>query len=149
MLLEHEILQTKFKSQAHKLAVNLLYTNNWLNSWYETMFKNTGLTQQQYNVLRILRGQYPKPCNLKLIRERMLDRMSDASRIVDKLKHKGFIERKENKDDRRHLSIMLTDRGLKALSSLDHLDEEVKTLFKNLTEKEQEFLNDFLDRLRG
>lgn len=149
MLLEKEIHQSKFKNSSQKLAVNLVYTSNWLNAWYETSFKNTGLTQQQYNVLRILRGQYPNPCNLKLIRERMLDRMSDASRIVEKLKQKGFIERRENKNDRRNLSILITDRGTKILNSLDHMDEQVKKVFKNLNEKELELLNNLLDKLRG
>lgn len=149
MLLEHEIQQQKFKSPAQKLAVNIIYTNNWLSYFYESMFKNTGLTPQQYNVLRILRGQYPNACNLKLIRERMLDRMSDASRIVDKLKQKELIERRESETDRRNLSIHITERGLTLLKSLDHIDENVKKLFKNLSEDEQIILNDLLDRLRG
>ncbi|MDI9339806.1 MAG: MarR family transcriptional regulator [Sediminibacterium sp.] len=149
MLLEHEIQQQKFKSPAQKLAVNIIYTNNWLSYFYESMFKNTGLTPQQYNVLRILRGQYPNACNLKLIRERMLDRMSDASRIVDKLKQKELIERRESETDRRNLSIHITERGLTLLKSLDHIDENVKKLFKNLSEDEQILLNDLLDRLRG
>lgn len=149
MLLEHEIQQQKFKSPAQKLAVNIIYTNNWLSYFYESMFKHTGLTPQQYNVLRILRGQYPNTCNLKLIRERMLDRMSDASRIVDKLKQKELIERRENETDRRNLSILITDRGLALLKSLDHMDDNVKKLFNNLSEEEQIALNDLLDRLRG
>ncbi len=149
MLLEEEIQQKKFKSPAHKLAVNIVYTNNWYANWQDGVFKNSGLTIQQYNVLRILRGQHPKPCNLKLIRERMLDRMSDASRIVEKLKQKGFIERQENQKDRRNLSIVVTDRGLKVLKNLEHIDEHVKDLFKNLSEDDQILLNTLMDRLRG
>ena len=95
MKLEEEIHQKSFKSQQQKLAVNLLYTSNWLNAHYQDFFKNTDLTIQQYNVLRILRGQYPTPCALKLIKERMLDRMSDASRIVDKLVSKNFVIRNQ------------------------------------------------------
>lgn len=149
MLLELEIQQQKFKSPAQKLAVNLIYTSNWLNYYYEALFKPTGLTTQQYNVLRILRGQYPKPSNLKLIRERMLDRMSDASRIVTKLKQKGLIERRENKNDRRNLSILITNRGLQLLQSLDYIDNDVKKHFNKLNEAEQQQLNNLLDRLRG
>ncbi len=149
MLLELEIQQQKFKSPAQKLAVNIIYTSNWLNYYYESMFKTTGLTIQQYNVLRILRGQHPKPSNLKLIRERMLDRMSDASRIVNKLKQKGLIERHENKNDRRNLSILISDRGLQLLQSLDYIDNDVKKRFNKLNEAEQQLLNNLLDRLRG
>lgn len=149
MLLEEEIQQKKFKSPAHKLAVNIVYTNNWYCNWQEGIFKNSGLTIQQYNVLRILRGQYPMPCNLKLIRERMLDRMSDASRIIEKLKQKGFVERQENKNDRRNLSIMITERGLKVLKMLEPNDERIGEFFKNLSEEEQTLLNTLLDRLRG
>ncbi len=149
MLLEEEIQQKKFKSPAHKLAVNIVYTSNWYSNWQEGIFKNSGLTIQQYNVLRILRGQHPKPCNLKLIRERMLDRMSDASRIVEKLKQKGFIERQENPNDRRNLSIIITERGLKVLKMLEPNDERIKEFFRNLSEDEQMLLNTLLDRLRG
>ena len=83
--LEDEIQQQKFKSIQQKLMLNLIYTTNWLTSKQDSLFKDSDITLQQYNVLRILRGQYPNPCSIKLIKERMLDRMSDASRIVDKL----------------------------------------------------------------
>ncbi len=88
MTLEDEIQQKKFKSEEQKLMINLLYTANWLTSKNDSFFKNSDITTQQYNVLRILRGQHPNPCSVKLIKERMLDRMSDASRIVDKLNTK-------------------------------------------------------------
>ena len=112
-------------------------------------FKNEDITIQQYNVLRILRGQYPKPCNLKLIKDRMLDRMSDASRIVDKLKSKGFLERHECPNDRRNVDLLITDKGLELLKSLDHIDDEFKNTFRNLTLAEAKQLNDLLDKARG
>ena len=112
-------------------------------------FRNEDITVQQYNVLRILRGQYPKPCNLKLIKERMLDRMSDASRIVDKLKAKGLLERHECPNDRRNVDLLINDKGLELLKALDHIDEEFKSTFKNLSVAEAKQLNDLLDKARG
>jgi DNA-binding MarR family transcriptional regulator len=91
MELEKEINQKKFRSPAHKLAVNLIYTFNWLNEYQVNLLKPFDITLQQFNVLRILRGQHPQPVNIKLIRERMLDKMSDASRIVEKLRLKKLV----------------------------------------------------------
>ena len=82
MRLEDEIAQKQFRNQAHKLLVNIIYTYNWLMNYQQTMLKPHGITGQQFNVLRILRGQHPNPASIKLVRERMLDKMSDASRIV-------------------------------------------------------------------
>lgn len=99
--------------------------------------------------MRILRGQHPKPCNLKLIKERIIDRMSDASRIVDKLITKGFVERHECKADRRNVDILITQKGLDMLASLDHVDESFTELFKNLTKEDIKNLNDLLDKLHA
>ena len=147
MSLEKKILQSKFKSQNHKLGVNLLYTSHLINYLMHQQFKDTEVTHQQYNVLRILRGQYPNPCNLRLIKERILDRMSDASRIVDKLIQKGFVERKESKTDRRNVELLISPSGLKLLESLDHIDESFDTIFKNLSKDEIKQLNLLLDKL--
>ena len=149
MKLEQEIQQRNFKSPQVKLAVNIIFTANWLNGHYAKFFKDTGLTTQQFNVLRILRGQYPKPCALKLIKERMLDRMSDASRIVDKLVTKKFVERTQCPDDRRSVNLIISDKGLKMLEKLDYIDEEVKHIFKKLTIREVNQLNDLMDKMRG
>lgn len=149
MKLEDEIQQKKFKSEYHKLAINISYSYNWMSYNMLQKFRNEDITIQQYNVLRILRGQYPKPCNLKLIKDRMLDRMSDASRIVDKLKTKGFLERHECPNDRRNVDLLITDKGLELLKSLDHIDDEFKDTFKNLSLAEVKQLNDLLDKARG
>ena len=149
MKLEEEIQQKSFKTPHQKLAVNLLYTTNWLNYHYSIFFKDKDLSVQQYNVLRILRGQYPNPCSLKLIKERMLDRMSDASRIVDKLVSKGHIIRHQCPSDRRSVNLMISEKGLELLNSLDHIDEDTMNIFKNLSHKQIENLNDLLDSLRG
>ena len=147
--LEDEIQQKKFKSEFHKLAVNISYSFNWLSYKNHEVFRSKDVTLQQYNVLRILRGQYPEPCNLKLVKERMLDRMSDASRIVDKLKAKGYVERRECPNDRRNVDLLITDKGLELLKSLDHVDDEFKNTFKNLSPAEVKQLNNLLDKARG
>jgi DNA-binding MarR family transcriptional regulator len=147
--LEDEIQQKKFKSEQHKLAINIFYTFNWLSYKNQQAFKSEDITPQQFNVLRILRGQYPNPCNLKLIKDRMLDRMSDASRIVDKLKAKELLERHECPNDRRNVDLLITEKGLDLLKTLDHVDDEFKNTFKNLSVAEVKELNDLLDKARG
>lgn len=147
--LQEEIHQKKFRSEHLKLGINIIYTYNWLNYKFQSRFKDKDITLQQYNVLRILRGQYPEACSLKLIKERMLDRMSDASRIVDKLKNKGYLERTENISDRRSVDVLITEKGLTLLKSLDYIDDEYKNVFKNLSSSEIKTLNDLLDKARG
>ena len=99
--------------------------------------------------MRILRGQHPNYCNLKLIKERMLDRMSDASRIIDKLLAKGLIERNECPDDRRQVNILVSKKGLELLKSLDFIDDKTENIFQNLSSKQVELLNDLLDQMRS
>lgn len=148
MRLEDEIQQKKFKSIQQKLVLNLIYTTNWLTAKQDTLFKNSGITVQQYNVLRILRGQYPNPCSIKLIKERMLDRMSDTSRIVDKLFTKKLLLRRECPNDRRSVDIVISEKGLELLKSLDHIDELSKQTIKSLSQYEINTLNNLLDKLR-
>jgi DNA-binding MarR family transcriptional regulator len=147
--LEDEIQQKSFKTPKQKLAVNLLYTSNWLNDHYSNFFRDTDLTVQQYNVLRILRGQHPNYCNLKLIKDRMLDRSSDASRIVDKLVAKNFVVRTHCPSDRRSINLLISEEGLQLLKQLDFIDDSTRDIFKHLTEEQTTQLNDLLDHLRG
>ncbi len=128
--------------------LNLVYTTNWITSKQGSFFKDSGITSQQYNVLRILRGQHPNPCSIKLIKERMLDRMSDASRIVDKLNTKKLLIRRECPNDRRSVDIIITDKGLALLKSLDHVDDISIQTLKSLNDNEVNTLNDLLDKLR-
>jgi DNA-binding MarR family transcriptional regulator len=128
--------------------LNLIYTTNWLTSKQDSLFKDSDITVQQYNVLRILRGQYPNPCSIKLIKERMLDRMSDTSRIVDKLYTKKLLERNECPNDRRSVNVIISDKGLELLKSLDYIDDLSKQSLKSLTTTEINTLNELLDKLR-
>lgn len=148
MKLEDEIHQKKFKSIHQKLMLNLVYTTNWVTSKQGSFFKDSDITSQQYNVLRILRGQHPNPCSIKLIKERMLDRMSDASRIVDKLNTKKLLIRRECPNDRRSVDIVITDKGLELLKSLDHVDDISIETLKSLSTEEINTLNTLLDKLR-
>jgi len=149
MKLEKEIHQDKFRNDAHKLGVNLIYTYNWLNEFHVNFLKTLGVTIQQFNVLRILRGQHPNPASVKLIRERMLDKMSDASRIVEKLRLKGLIDRKTSPSDRRECEVCITDKGLRLLVEVDKQNDSLDKIFSNLSELEIKQLNNLLDKLRG
>ncbi len=149
MRLEDEINQKKFQSESHKLAVNIIYTYNWLNAHQSGFLKSFGITPQQFNVLRILRGLQGQPASVKVIRERMLDKMSDASRIVEKLRLKGLIKRTTCSSDRRACDVFITDKGLLLLSKIDTENEVMNRMFHHLTDAEKQQMNSLLDSLRG
>jgi DNA-binding MarR family transcriptional regulator len=149
MKLEEEIAQTSFRTKKHKAIVNLVYTFNWLYEKHTKLLKPYGLTLQQYNVLRILRGQYPKPATVKLLKERMLDKMSDASRLVEKLRVKGLIDRNICPNDRRNVDVFINEKGLKLLDKIDKAEEDFGYLVSNLKREEIDSLNSLLDKLRG
>ncbi len=148
MELEKEIAQKSFKSERHKAMVNIIYTYFWANNLTRNDFNHYDITPQQFNILRILRGQYPNPSTINLLKERMLDKMCDASRMVDRLKQKELIERCVNKKDRRSVDIVISQKGLDLLTKIDvELDQE--KLMKHLSEEEARQLNTLLDKLRG
>ena len=149
MHIEEEIQSTNFEDNYHKAVINISYTYSWLNNVLRCQFEKHNLTNQQFNVLRILRGQYPKAATVNLIKERMLDKMSDASRIVDRLVQKGLVSRCTNNEDRRAVDIRISDIGLGILSKMDTEFKTKELLKNNLTEEEAEKLSDLLDKLRG
>ncbi len=149
MKLEEEIKQKKFRNEYHKLAVNILYTHGWLVNHHAEHLKKSGITGAQYNILRILRGQYPNPASVNLLKERMLDKMSDASRLVERLLQKNLVDRRICPDDRRRVEVIITERGLNLLKELDQKEDEFDKLFKNLDEAEVKSANDLLDKMRG
>lgn len=149
MKLEEEIAQRKFRNERHKVAVNILYTYGWLSALHSGIFKQHGITTQQFNVLRILRGQHPAPTTIKHIKLRMLDKMSDASRIVEKLRQKALVVRHISEHDRRHVDVFITKKGLKVLTDLDKRDTEFENHSAKLSNKETVQLNMLLDKLRG
>ena len=148
MKIEEEIKQSAFKSEYHKAYINMLYTANWLEQEQSNLFKPFGVTLPQYNVLRILRGQHPKPATVSLLIERMLDKTSNVSRIVDKLEAKDLVTRKQCPNVRRTVDVLITDKGLALLKEMDDLDSGSKTGIRNLTEEETTELNRILDKIR-
>lgn len=149
MKLENEIYQNKFKNEYQKAFVNIIYTHNWLNQFQCSLLKKFKITTQQFNVLRILRGQYPNPSSITLVRTRMLDKMSDASRIIDKLVTKKLVSRKYSRDDKRKADVIITQKGLDLLSKIDELEPMWEEKLSQLNSTEIKKLNLLLDKLRG
>jgi DNA-binding MarR family transcriptional regulator len=150
MKLENEVKQEKFANEHQKAIINILFTGGWMSSMSIASLKPFGVSPEQFNVLRILRGQYPKPVTLGLIQERMLDRMSNATRLVEKLKQKELVDRRECSYNRRQVDIVITQKGLNLLAVIQpHLEENIPHSIKTLTEEEAAKLNQLLDKLRG
>ena len=148
MKLEEEIAQQKFAGEQQKAMINLLFTYHWAVSKMKSDFKPYDITMQQFNILRILRGQMPNPCTVNILKERMLDKMCDASRMVDRLLQKGFIERCVNKNDRRAVDIKISTEGLAILAKFDEITDPNK-LFSKLSDTEAKTLNQLLDKVRS
>ncbi|GAB4014621.1 MarR family winged helix-turn-helix transcriptional regulator [Spirosoma koreense] len=151
MSIETDIKQTvPFKTPYHRVMVNLIYTSNWVMDSQTRVLKPYRLTLQQYNVLRILRGQLPNPIKVADITERMLDKMSNASRLVDKLVAKQLVQRTECPSDRRAVDVVITDKGLDLLTRLDAQINEWSDLQRlKLSEDEATQLSQLLDRMRS
>jgi len=149
MELEKEIQQTKFKSERHKAVLNIVFTSSWIACQQMRFFKDHDLSPQQYNVMRILRGQKGKPITVNGIQERMLDKNSNASRLIDKLKEKKLAERVICEKDRRQVDIIITNKGLELLKKIDMVIDDIENLYTTITEKEAEELNRILDKLRN
>lgn len=149
MKLEDEIQQKQFQSVYQKLSVNVIYTYHWLNEQLADALKSSGITVQQYNILRILRGQHPNPCTVLLLRERMLDKQSDASRLVQRLATKGLVQSSDCTSDRRRTNVLITEKGLTLLKELDKKTDSVINDLSTLNPEEASQLSDLLDKLRG
>lgn len=149
MSLEKDIKQKAFRTSSQRMMINLIYTGNWINSLIGKALKPYGISLQQYNVLRILKGQYPNPTTVLSITERMLDKMSNASRLVDKLLEKGYVERTPCEDDRRKVDIIITEKGLELLSELNDVILNIEAQLSNgLSDNELEMINSVLDKVR-
>jgi DNA-binding MarR family transcriptional regulator len=147
MGIEKDIQQTNFRNEFQKMSINIIYTANWLNEKMGQILATEDITQQQYNILRILRGSECPLSTLK-IRERMLDKMSDTSRIVDRLIVKGLVEKTACVKDKRLVDITVTKKGLQLLEKLDALNDHIDSILKGVTEKEAQAMNQILDKLR-
>lgn len=147
MSLEKEIYQQSFRSERHKAIVNIIYTFNWLRDRMQEQFTCHDLTMQQYNILRILRGAH-EPISTLQIRERMLDKMSDTSRIVDRLIVKELVEKKICARDKRLVDVFITEKGKTLLKEMDKYDSRMDDLVGTLTEEDAARLNSLLDAIR-
>lgn len=147
MILEKSIHQTKFKSEHHKLMLNIIFTASSINSEQTRFFKKYDISSQQFNVLRILKGQYPNPASVGLLQERMLDQMSNASRLVEKLKQKKLLSRRECKTDRRQVDILITEEGLNLLKEISIVFDEVEKGVNKISIEEAKIMNNILDKM--
>ena len=149
MGLEKDIKQQHFTSENQKLIINLVFTNNWLTEKIRDFLSAEDITLQQFNILRILRGSDPQPLSTLVIRERMLDKMSDTSRIVDRLLLKGLVDKKTCPSDKRLVDISITEEGKKVLAKIDQNEKEMMAVIANLNLEEMKILNGLLDKMRG
>ncbi len=149
MKIGEEIKQVKFEN-AHQMAmINLIFTHNWFKERLSSFLKDEDITPQQYNVLRILNGQYPDGITTGEIRNRMLDKMSDASRLVDRLEKFGLVSKNRNAEDRRLVTCVITDSGRKLLAEIREKESHLYgPIFSNLTDEEALQLNELLDKIR-
>jgi len=148
MGIEKDIQQAKFRNAHQKAAINLIYTVGWMRDKTRQFFETEDITPQQFNILRILRGSFPQPLSTLQIRERMLEKMSDTSRIVDRLIGKGLVKKIICKKDRRLVDVIITDKGKKLLEKLDQHQDEMDGVLGNLSEKDANILSELLDKIR-
>ncbi len=149
MKIEEEIKQTKFRNVHHKLAINLLYTAAWLEDQNKNFFKEFGITNQQFNILRILRGQHPSKISGAEIKSRMIDKNSDVSRLLDRLIAKELVIKSQCPNDKRAADVVITDQGLKILKKIDAKMDQTDLSILQLTNEEATQLSNLLDKSRG
>jgi DNA-binding MarR family transcriptional regulator len=149
MLIEEEIKQVKFKSPHQKAVLNLLFTANWIQNKQRELFEPFGITGQQYNMLRILRGQQAKPIPAVEIKSRMLDKNSDVSRLLDRLIGKKLVKKNQCPNDKRATDISITETGLELLKNLDLAINNLDSHFLDLSKEEAKLLSELLDKARG
>ncbi|MGH2623246.1 MAG: MarR family winged helix-turn-helix transcriptional regulator [Sphingobacterium sp.] len=147
--IEEIIKVRQFASPWHRATINVVYTSNWLSLILEKRAASKDITLQQFNVLRVLRGQFPKPVTNGLLKDRLLTQTPDISRLVDRIVNKGLISRGKNKTDKRAVDLLITQKGLDLLADIESLMMLDDVLPNNLTSEEYIQLSDLLDKLRG
>jgi DNA-binding MarR family transcriptional regulator len=148
MSIEKDINQFNFRNDYQRACVNLFYTHGWLMEKIKSILSAEDITPQQYNILRILRGSYPNPLSTLQIRDRMLDKMSDTSRIVDRLVAKGLVTKNTSLADKRLVDITISDAGLSLLDRLEEKNYEMDSIVGNLSMEEAVSLSSLLDKIR-
>lgn len=146
--IEEEIKQKRsFNSLQEKALVNIMYTHGWIIERMRVFFKTYGITNKQYNILRILKGA-DEPLSTSQIRHRMLDKMSDTTRLIDRMITKGWVKKSVSEIDRRLVDIMITDEGLDLLDQIRGIEVKAEEIFSNLSEEEIQKLSHLLDKVR-
>jgi DNA-binding MarR family transcriptional regulator len=147
MTIEKDINQHKFRNEFQKATINFIYTYNWMNEQMKLFFEPHDITSQQFNILRILRGA-GEPLSTLQIRQRMLDKMSDTSRIVDRLVKKKLVKKSICESDKRLVDVTINEKGKKLLEEMDVRSEAMDSVLKNLNEHDAKTLNGLLDKIR-
>lgn len=147
MPIEKEIPKSYFRNSSHKALVNIIFTSNWILERLKEFLSDEDITHQQYNILRILSNSATPLSTLK-IREQMLDKMSDTSRIVERLLKKGFVNKQICATDKRLVDVTLTEKGVRLLNRLDKKVDEIDSISSNLTTEDIDLVNKLLDKIR-
>lgn len=149
MRIEEAIQQKKpFRNPYQRALVNLIYTNNWMRDRMKDTLKPFGITMKQYNVMRILKGA-GEPITTSVIRERLLDKMSDASRMVERLHQRGLVKRNTSPVDKRLVDVELSEEGKRVLKEMELVNGQIDSILKGLNEEEVQQLSELLDKIRG
>jgi DNA-binding MarR family transcriptional regulator len=149
MKLEEVLQQEKgFPDEWEKAFLNIIYTANYLNYHQYQFMKEFGLTTEQYNILRILKGQQPEPASINLLKERMLNKMSNASRLVENLERKQLVTRHPSAQDRRQMDVAITQKGLDLLKTISRHYPGARGNYGHISEEDMKTLNNILDRIR-
>lgn len=148
MKIDDEIKQQRFTSNKQKAVINLLYTANWLIAKQKDLFRPYNVTVQQFNILRILRGNHPRAISATEIKSRMLDRNSDVSRLIDRMLSKGLVTRKTSTSDKRAADIHIAEAGIALLAEMDKVQDRIDNMI-DLDETNAGILNELLDAARG
>ncbi len=147
--IDKDIHQKAFQNAKQKAVINLLFTNGWLIEKMKDFLSREDITHQQFNILRILRGSHPAPLSTLQIRERMIDKASDTSRIVDRLVLKELVVKRTCPKDKRLVDVTISEKGQGLLARLDEAQAEMDVVSGNLTEEEAEGLSNLLDKMRS
>jgi MarR family multiple gene transcriptional regulator MgrA len=149
MTIEQEIFQERFENDELKLYINLLFTASWLRERQNRFFTAFQVSPQQYNILRILKGQSPKAGNSSLLKERMIDKDVNLGRLIDKLESTGLAEKRVSEADRRQIDILITEKGLRLVDDINVYLKSEYGIISRLSAKDMHTLNNLLDKLRG
>jgi len=149
MSIDKDIRQHRFRNEYQRASVNIAFTYCWLKDKVKAFLLRVDITMQQFNILRILRGSHPKPLSTLQIRERMIDKMSDTSRIVDRLIAKGLVRKAVSGKDRRLVDVVITVKGRNLLKKLDLRQDELDGILKNISQEEAANLSKILDKIRS